>query len=131
MPNTLYVNLDTTTTPWSVNVDDGNNANHVAQGSAEQVITWQLNGNAANGTFMPLTDPTHPGFSWVGTQPPAGVFSKAAVNGNTFTLHDLNNNANAAGTWTYRLCINVGGTVYTTINTSPAAKNTNPTSKNN
>jgi len=127
---TLNVTLDTTKTPWAVNVNQSNGLNEIPQSSVVQTITWQLTGNAASGTFNSLTDPNNPGFAFTGTQPPRGVFTSPTVNGNQFTLNDLNNGPNSTGTWTYKLCINVGGTVYTTINTSPTGATTNPSLKN-
>lgn len=129
MSNTLYVTLDQTTNPWSVDVNQSNNANDVAQNALAQTITWQLNGNAAAGTFNSLTDPHNPGFAWAGTAPRAGIFHTPALNanGNTLTISDLNNSSSTTGTWTYKLSINVGGNLYDTITTSITAKNTNPT----
>ncbi|MEO6968958.1 MAG: hypothetical protein ABI132_10985 [Rhodanobacteraceae bacterium] len=131
MPNTLYVTLDQTTNPWSVDVNQNNNANDVAQNALAQTLTWQLTGNAASGTFNSLTDPVNPGFGWTSTPAPrAGIFHTPTLSGNTLTISDLNNSSSTTGTWTYKLCINVGGNLYHTINTSITAKSTNPTIKN-
>ncbi|MEO7148520.1 MAG: hypothetical protein ABIY40_01055 [Rhodanobacteraceae bacterium] len=132
MPNTLYVTLDQTTTPWSVDVNQSNNANDVAQNALAQTITWQLSGNAAAGTFNSLTDPHNPGFAWTGTAPRAGIFHTPALNanGNTLTISDLNNSSSTTGSWNYKMCINVGGTLYTTITTGIRGTNTNPSIKN-
>ena len=127
MPNNLNVTLDKTTIPWTVDIDQQGNANHVSQSPNAQTITWQLTGNAATGSFVSLTDP-NPGFSWV-SAPPSGIFGTPTLsnNGNTLTMTDLNNSASTAGTWTYILRVNVGGTVYTSLTTSITATNTNPT----
>src|SRR5579885_3190611 len=127
---TLYVTLDTTKTPWAVSVNQSNGLNEIPQSGVVQTITWQLTGNAASGTFNSLTDPNNPGFSWLGTQPARGIFTSPAVNGNQFTLNDLNNSANTTGTWTYKLCINVGGTVYTTATDGIRGTDTTPSVKN-
>ena len=132
MSNTLFVSLDTTTTPWAVDVDQSNNVNHVGQSPSPQTITWQLGGNAAAGSFVALTDPKNAGFSWVGTVPSSNIFGlpKLNANGNQLTISDLNNSASTVGIWTYRLCVNVGGTVYTTITASIGGRTTNPTVRN-
>ena len=126
MPNNLNVTLDKTQTPWAVDVDQHGKGNEVSQGPNAQTVTWQLTGNAASGSFVPLTS-TPPGFEWI-SAPPAGVFSNLSLsnNGNQLTVSDTNNSANTAGSWTYRLLVNVGGTVYSTETLSLAATTTNP-----
>src|SRR4051812_4692003 len=114
MPNNLSVSLNQSTTPWSVDVDQHGNGNEVDQSASPQTITWHLNGNAANGSFVSLSDP-NPGFAWV-TAPPAGVFGTPTLsnNGNQLSITDNNPGPSSAGTWTYVLRVNVGGTVYST-----------------
>jgi hypothetical protein len=126
VPNNLNVTLDKSTTPWAVDVDQHGKGNEVSQGPNAQTITWQLTGNAASGSFVALTDPA-PGFAWV-SAPPDGIFGTPTLspNGNQLTISDLNSSANTAGSWTYRLRINVGGTVYSTSTVSLAATTTNP-----
>lgn len=126
MPNNLNVTLDTSKTPWAVDVDQHGNDNQVSQGPNAQNITWQLTGNAASGSFVALDDP-YPGFAWV-SAPPAGIFSSPSrsPNGNQLTISDTNNSANTAGSFTYMLRVNVGGTVYSTKTLSLAATSTNP-----
>jgi hypothetical protein len=130
MPNNLSVTLGQSKTPWSVDVDQHGNDNEVSQGANAQAITWQLNGNAASGSFVSLADPA-PGFAWI-SAPPAGVFSSPSLsnNGNKLTITDTNNNANTAGSWTYMLRVNVGGTIYSTKTLSVAATDTNPWIRN-
>jgi hypothetical protein len=132
MPNNLHVTLDKTTTPWSLDVDQQGNANHVNRSASTQTITWQLTGNAASGSFVSLGNP-NPGFAWLGTAPPAGIFGNPvpSANGNQMTISDLNNSASTAGSWPYILRATIGGTVYSTISASPRASNTTPTIKNN
>lgn len=131
MPNNLHVTLDKSTTPWSLDVDQQGNANHVNQSPSAQTITWQLTGNAASGSFVALNDPA-PGFAWVGAAPPAGIFGSPALsaNGNQLTISDLNNSASTAGSWTYILRTTIGGTIYSTIATSLGGTTTNPWIKN-
>ena len=126
MPNNLNVTLDQSKTPWAVDVDQHGKDNEVSQGPNAQTITWQLTGNAASGSFVPLTS-TPPGFEWINA-PPAGVFSSPSLsnNGNQLTITDTNNSASTAGSWTYMLHVNVGGTVYSTKTLSLAATTTNP-----
>ena len=128
MPNNLQVTLDKSTTPWCVDIDQSGNANHVGRSSNAQTITWQLTGNAASGSFVALTDPD-PGFAWVGTPPPSGVFGSPALgaNDNQLTISDLNDSSSTTGTWTYILRISVGGVVYQSTTTSLAATTSNPT----
>ena len=132
MPNNLHVALDQSAQPWVLDVDQQGNANHVGQSPNAQTITWQLTGNAASGSFVPLTD-SAPGFAWVGTPPPSGIFGSPTLspNGNQVTITDLNNSANTMGTYYYILRATIGGTVYSTIAASIAATTTSPWIKNN
>jgi hypothetical protein len=126
MPNNLNVTLDETRTPWAVDVDQKGGGNVVSQGPNAQAIAWQLTGTAAPGSFVSLSDP-NPGFEWI-SAPPAGVFSdpSRSANGNQLTIADTNDSASSAGSWTYRLRVNVGGTVYSTTTLSLGATTTNP-----
>lgn len=130
MPNNLNVTLDKNSTPWAVDVDQHGKDNEVSQGPSAQTITWQLTGNAASGSFEPLTG-SSPGFEWIDT-PPAGIFGEPVLsnNGNQISISDLNNNANALGTWIYRLRVNVGGTVYSTKTASARMVATDPWIRN-
>ena len=126
MPNNLNVTLDKSSTPWAVDVDQHGKGNEVGKGPGAQTLPWQLTGNAASGAFVSLTDPA-PGFAWV-SAPPDGIFGTPTLsqNGNQLTMSDLNSSANTSGSWTYRLRINVGGTVYSTNTVSLALTTTNP-----
>ena len=127
MPNNLNVTLDTGTSPSAVDVDQHGKDNEVSQGPDAQTITWQLTGNAASGSFVPMTD-SAPGFQWI-SAPPDGIFGTPTVSegsGNQLTLTDLNTGTSTQGSWTYILRINVGGTVYSTKTTSLRATTTNP-----
>lgn len=131
MATTLKVSLDTSTDPWSLSVDQKDKANHVPRGSLSQIITWQLTGNAINGSFVALTE-KEPGFEWTGNPPTSGIFSGAAIgkDGN-LTINDLNDAARTVGEWFYILRVNVGGTIYSTITTLLHGTTKNPSIKNN
>lgn len=132
MPNLLKVALDNSTSPPSLDIDQKDNANHVSRGPNAQTITWQLNGNAASGSFNAQSDP-EPGFAWVGTPPPDGIFGPPLLqaNGNQLTMSDLNNSASTTGEWIYQLSATIGGVVYQSNKTSLTETNTNPSIKNN
>lgn len=130
MPNNLNVTLNQSTTPWTVVVDQNGKDNEISQSQNAQTITWQLTGNAASGSFVPMSDP-NPGFAWL-SAPPAGVFGTPSLsnNGNQLTVTDTNNSANSTGTWTYVLRVNVGGTVYSSGSISITGTDTTPWIKN-
>ena len=132
MPTLLNVTLNTSTNPWTVNIDQSGKANHVPRSSSAQTITWQLTGNAAKGSFVSLKD-AHPGFEWGDVSPPSGIFSdtKISTDGNQLTMNDLNENAGAVGEWIYLLRVNFDGTVYSSIVAKLQGTNTNPSIKNN
>ncbi|WP_234411292.1 hypothetical protein [Rhodanobacter thiooxydans] len=127
MPNNLQVALDKSTTPWCLDIDQQNNANHVARSPNAQTITWQLTGDAAAGSFNAQSN-TEPGFAWVGTAPPDGIFGTPSVSGNQITMSDLNNSASTTGTWTYQLSATIGGVVYQSNKTSLTQTTTNQSS---
>ena len=132
MPNLLKVALDNSTSPPSLDIDQKDNANHVSRGPNAQTITWQLNGNAASGSFN-AQNAAKPGFAWVEPAPPAGIFGSPTLssNGNEITMSDLNNSASTAGDWVYQLSATIGGVVYQSNKTSLTETNTNPSIKNN
>ena len=132
MPNLLKVTLDNSTSPPSLDIDQKDNANHVSRGPNAQTITWQLNGNAASGSFN-AQNAAKPGFAWVDPAPPAGIFGSPTLssNGNEITMSDLNNSASTAGDWVYQLSATIGGVIYQSNKTSLTQTNTNPSIKNN
>lgn len=123
----LNVTIDNSKTPPALDVDDKNGANEVPQNPSTSTITWRLTGNAATGSFNPQGG-TNPGFAWIGSQPPAGVFGQPTPsnNGNQLSITDLNNGSNSAGTFIYQLMATVGGVCYSTIATLPAGTANNP-----
>ncbi|WP_445144552.1 hypothetical protein [Dyella sp. Tek66A03] len=131
MPNNLKVTLDKTTTPWSLDIDQHGNANHVGQGSSAQTITWQLSGSAASGSFDSQIA-NQPGFAWIQT-PPAGIFGSPTLsnNANEITMSDLNNSPSTGGEWIYQLSATINNVVYQSNATSITGTTTNPSIKNN
>jgi len=125
MPNFLNVSLDKTTTPWSVDIDQTGNANHVARNAAAQTITWQLVGNAATGSYV--------SFQWQAPVPPNAIFGPFTPDPNNnrrATMSDLNSSQATSGSWIYKLTIEVDGVEYSVI-ISLVDTNTNPSIKNN
>ena len=133
MPIILKVSLKTVNGVTKLDVDESGNANHVPQSPATQTIQWELEGNAASGSFLPLSATPPSGFSWIAPAPSGTIFGSPSrsSNGNTITIPDLNNGPGTAGTWTYRLMATVNGVTYQTYATTPAATTDNPTIKNN
>ena len=130
---TFKVTLKTVNGVTCLDVDDANNTNHIPQSAQAQMLTWQLEGNAAAGSFCAV-DGTPPGFAWVTNPPPSStIFSSPSrsPNGNTLTISDLNNSSSTQGTWKYKVCAIVGGTTYCTQATSLAATTNDPTIRNN
>jgi hypothetical protein len=134
MPITLKVTLKTVNGVKCLDVDDANNANHVSQSPQAQSIVWELEGEAASGSFQPL-DATPPGFKFLTLTPDpwTTAFSTLArsPNGNTLTISDLNNSSNTQGTWKYQLYVSVGGHLYSTTATTKTLTSNDPTIKNN
>jgi hypothetical protein len=124
MDHLLRVRLDKTTTPWLVDIDQHDDANHVERGPQPQVLAWELAGNAAGGNLLPL--------QWV-EPPPEGVFGppELAANGQRMTITDLNNGAGSSGSWIYLLSLTLDGQQYSTRSTLPTGTTTNPSIKNN
>jgi hypothetical protein len=122
MEHLLRVTLDKSTHPWTVDIDQQGNANHIARSAQPQTIVWALEGDAAGGQLQPL--------SWV-VEPPKGIFGppEVAPNGKRMAMSDLNDDASSSGDWIYRLSVELGGQTYTTLDTT--GTNTNPSIKNN
>ena len=122
MDHVLRVTLDKSTRPWTVDIDQSDNANHIDRSAQPQTIVWTLEGDAANGQLQPL--------SWVDA-PPEGIFGPAevAANGQRMLMSDLNDDAASSGDWIYRLSVELDGQTYTTLDST--GTNTNPSIKNN
>lgn len=125
MPNILKVKL-TTTTPISVDIDQNNGANHVSQSPNSQTISWQLEDNAATGSFVDFH------FLPNQTPDPAGIFGPPdyGPNNKSLSISDTNNSSSTAGSWTYFLKIRVNNQDYSTTSTLPILVSNNPTIKN-
>lgn len=125
MPNILKLTLDESTTPWSVDVAETGNANHVSRSASWQTLTWNLESNAATGEIVSFTWLTKPG-------PPLSILGPFEISGNgkQATMADLNNSAGTTGTWTYQLTIEVDGEEFSTIADLSVGTNTNPSIKN-
>jgi hypothetical protein len=133
MPIILKVTLKTVNGVTHLDVDESGNANHVPQSPATQTIQLQLEGNAAAGSFLPLSALAPSGFLWVAPAPSGTIFGSPSrsTNGNTISIPDLNDGQNSAGTWTYQLMATVNNVTYTTMATLPTGTVENPTIKNN
>jgi hypothetical protein len=113
--NTLNVRLDTGTKPWSLDVEETHQANVVLRKAYPQLITWQLTGLAAVGSFLSVTR-SNPGFSWRARNPPRGVFGKPSlgVDGKELLLPVSHRDKSTKGTWTYQIAARIDGAVYRT-----------------
>lgn len=123
MDHVLRVSLDTSSTPWSVDIDQHDDANHVGRSTQPQTLAWELTGNAAGGDLLPL--------EWV-EPPPEGIFGppQLAANGQRMTMTDLNDGPDSSGAWTYMLSLTLDGERYSTRETLPTGTTTNPSIKN-
>jgi hypothetical protein len=126
MANPLKVKLDTTTTPWTVDIDENNGANHFPQSANAQTISWELTGNAATGTFVDFH------FLPNQTPDPSGIFGSPnyGTNNKSLSITDSHTSASTKGTWIYFLEIDVGGNPYSTTSSTLTAVTNNPTIKN-
>lgn len=122
MEHMLRVTLDKSTQPWTVDIDQQGNANHIDRSNQPQTIVWMLEGDAAHGELQPL--------SWVDA-PPDGVFGpvQVAPNGRRMEVTDLNDDAASSGDWIYRLSVELDGQTYSTLDST--GTNSNPSIKNN
>ncbi|RAO75711.1 hypothetical protein [Dyella jiangningensis] len=132
MANDLAVTLNESTNPWLVDVDQKNNANHVARSNQTQTITWQLNGNAASGKIVSCNWVNNPPAT---NPPPAGIFGPFVIapNGKSMTITDLNNSTSTTGDWIYQISVQLvdNGPIYQSGYVSITGTATNPTIKNN
>jgi hypothetical protein len=102
MANSLQVTLDTSRKTLQVDASTVLNP-----GLEPQTISWHLEGNAAGGTFLY--------FVWV-QEPPAGIFGPfTSIRGSGWaTLANLHVGDTSAGTWPYRLAVEIKGVTYWT-----------------
>jgi hypothetical protein len=125
MDHLLRVTLDKSTNPWSVDIDEHGNPNHIDRSPQPQTIAWELTGDAEAGQLSPL--------AWLDPAPPSGVFGdpEVAGNGKRMTMSDLNPDPATSGSWDYQLGLTLGGRQYSTRATLPVGTNSNPSIKNN
>jgi hypothetical protein len=114
--NILNVSLDQSTTPWTVNVEDGSGQNEVLQSTAIQMIIWQLIGAATPGAFP--ADPNH-AIRWPFGLPGGGNFGQfggpiVSAAGDQLMLPVLNDKKHAPKAWIYELTVVFNGVEYHT-----------------
>jgi len=116
----------------ALDVDQSGNGNQIDHGQND-TITWQLSGNAAQGSFNSM-DADNPGFAWKQI-PPNGVFGAPDPEGRQMSISDNNtdpNGVDSSGTWIYQIWATIGNQQYSTISTipNPRGVSTNPTIQN-
>jgi hypothetical protein len=119
----------TTTAPQTLDVKDNGGQNLVNAASQPTTITWNLTGNLAQGSFVPMNDPSGKyGFEWVTQPPPAWAGTPTiGASGNSLSVVDTHLDATSNGEATYRLRARLNGTVYsTTATVSRTATVNNP-----
>jgi hypothetical protein len=121
MANSLQVTLNTSTKTLQVNASTVLNPDE-----EPQTIMWHLEDSAAGGTFLY--------FVWV-QEPPPGIFGPfTSIRGSRWaTLANLHVGDTSAGTWAYRLAVEINGITYwTPVPTAQAAgSGGTPNIKNN
>jgi hypothetical protein len=114
-----------------LDVDQAGNGNQISHGQLVTII-WHLVGNAAGGSFDPISG-TSPGFAWI-QPPPPGVFGTPELidKGKQIQISDDNTTSNSTGSWIYQLRAHIDGKPYSTIASIPTVVITkNPNIKNN
>ncbi|HQX93978.1 MAG: hypothetical protein KBI02_02360 [Thermomonas sp.] len=113
MTNNINVTLDTSVTPHELKVHDHGHV-RIDKKPGAQLISWNLTGNLAQGSFLPICG-NSPGFEWVSDPPPpGGIFGEPQVFAKSLTLVDIHPDGGSDGTWIYRLRACLDGTVYST-----------------
>ena len=127
MTNNINVALDTSSGSNRLDVVDNGGQNQVSQSPNPTTISWNLTGALAQGSFVAM-DAVPPGFSWVGVNPPAGLFGTPCVgaNGNSLSITDNHVDSSTNGEWVYILRVNYNGNVITTTSTLLTGTTTNP-----
>jgi len=125
MEHQLHVSLDKSTTPWSVDIDQRGDANHVERSLEPQLLAWELTGDAASGNLLAL--------QWLDPAPPEGIFGPPELvkNGQRMTMTDRNHGPDSSGSWVYRLSLALDGQQYSTRSILLTGTTTNPSIKNN
>ena len=70
MTNNINVTLETSVTPHELKVHDHGHV-RIDKKPGAQLISWNLTGNLAQGSFLPICG-NSPGFEWVSDPPPPG-----------------------------------------------------------
>lgn len=127
MSNNINVSLDTSIGINRLSVTDNGGQNQVSQNSSPTTISWNLTGVLTQGDFVPMSAAL-PGFQWVGTPPPAGLFGTPAIgaNGNSLSITDNHADSTSNGQWIYMLRVNYNGSVVSTQATLPSGTVNNP-----
>ena len=127
MTNNINVSLDASSGVNLLDVVDNGGQNQVSQNANPTTISWNLTGVLTQGNFVPMTD-AEPGFQWVGTAPPAGVFGTPTIsaNGNSLSITDNHVDATTNGEWIYMLRVDYDGDVVSTEAALPRGTTTNP-----
>ena len=115
-------------------LDVRDNGGHVIPVGAEfesAEIIWKLTDPAA--AFNAISDPTNPnpGFSWAGTTPPHFGVPTLDPTSREISLFDNHTGELTKGTFIYKLCAMMDGTLYSTSVSLPSGTNHNPGIKNN
>lgn len=106
------VQADPTAGTLTVNDDGSGYQIEVAKNPSPQTIEWNLIlRSGQTGSFNPVTAAANPGFAWTGP-PPRGFASPTNASPAQITVGDTHTQySNNDGTWTYRLCATVNGTL--------------------
>jgi hypothetical protein len=125
--NNMNVSLDNKNGVDKLDVADHGGENQVSQSPNPTTISWNLTGAIAQGCFSPMSA-SLPGFSWVGTPPPAGLFGTPTIsaNGNSLSITDNHHDASSNGSWIYMLRVDYKGNIVSTTATLPSGTSTNP-----
>jgi hypothetical protein len=98
-------------------VDAGGN-NRVRTDPHATKITWHLDGEVAQGAFLPVPAQggKQPGFEWLEPTPPDGLFGDPQISqsGNALVLEDHHHSSKTDGVWFYRLAVELDGVTYST-----------------
>ena len=127
MTNNINVSLDNSNGVNKLDVVDSGGQNQVSQSPNPTTISWNLTGQLTQGDFAPM-DSQLPGFSWVGVNPPDGLFGTPTIsaNGNSLSITDNHVDSSSNGQWIYMLRVNYDGGVVSTTASMPTGTTTNP-----
>ena len=130
--STLVIITEVSPDTANQTLDVHDNGRHVIPVGAEfesAEIIWKLTDPAA--TFNAISDPTNPGFSWAGTTPPHFGDPTLDPTSRAISLFDNHTGELTKGTFIYKLCAMIDGTLYSTSVSLPSGTTHNPGIKNN